>query len=1501
MAQKINIPRGLKLSFKFFIWTGVSLILIFGIVWLLLQTSAVQNYATKKVLSMASEKTNHEISIDNVRISWFDEIKIDGFLLKDYAGDTLTNAETIWVNYDLFKLISEEVMEVEEMHLESGAFNMTKHSDSTELNLSVFLKSLKEITKSDTATSKPIVLDRVILEDFSFRMTDETKEENIKRIDFSHLRLDISLAEITTIKVQKDSIVFEIRQFVASDRDNRVSIRNMETKVGYTDKFLVLDDLVLETEYSIIGDSIRLDYNHPSAMSSFIDSVDLYVNIAKSNIHSNDVEAFTGISALNNALKLSFEMEGKIGDLRIRNLHVVQGRSYLNSDISLIGLPVLEETFMDIFIDKTRFYSHDLSSYLKNQDELFDKLEYLDINAVFSGFIKNFSTKASVSTALGEVKADMNVTMPEDRKQTSYTGHLEMNGFDLGPLVGDTTLLQRVSMKGRVLGKGITRETATFLVDLTAKDIGVKNYSYDSLSFKGYLAAKHFYGHFGIEDPNCRISGITNMDLRKAPEKLSLNTTIDTLFTKRLNLTEEDFFLQTKINWKQTHLDLDSLVGSLKLSDIVFNRDSTQSLRLASAHIETSLDSLERKVTLDMPGISANLSGDFTFKGLFQFLEREAADLSSYFDLKLDSVSNNDQPLLANLTAELLDINQYLGFFNPNIFVSNGSNVDVTFEKKENSDAIISLYAWVDSIQFNEDAFLQNEVDMYASLDSDSDGILGSFLLSSKEQLWHSIPNSERFVTEGVWDNDKIEITTVIHQPETDMKSRINGEITLLGDTIEFKFLPSEISALGDRWGFDSTNHIHITKAGISIESLDIRSDNKLASLSGLLSDSLHSQINLVTRNIDLSQLNFVLGIPIEGTFDADFTIHRPVGEPVQFEGNFNLHDFFYKNLLIGNINATSYWDEEEEGVRARVSVDRENFRTIAVDGYYYPLKEEQFDFDILFDQADFKMLEVFTEENLSNVKGAASGNVKFSGTAEKPVLTGTCEIKEGGFQVNYLQTTYDFGGKILLKKGEIDFKDFVLRDIDGDSATFDGDIRHSYFTDITADLHVVAGKFNFLNTTSSDNSLYYGSAIASGNIFITGPLNDLVIKVNAKTEKGTRFFIPLSDSKDYEQAEFISFIDLSDTTKSVLDVINVVKQSLGLTIDFDLEVTPDAYVELIFDIKTGDIIRGRGNGNLKLKLDKNGNFELYGPLTITEGAYNFTVPNFINKEFEVVPGGTIVWYGDPYSGSMELTATYLQKASFGSLLSDPNAQQEGAMSIKYPVIVVLELKGDILAPNIEFDIALDESVSFAQNTEVTKLITQIKGDEQQLKRQVVSLLFFKRFSPLQSSFVGGGGGSGGSIGKSLSEFLTNQISYLATQLDENLEVEVDLTNLDQEGFNTFQLRLAYTFMDGRLKVTRGGDFTSATSENQNRVNDIIGDWSVEYILTKDGKLRAKMFSQTNQSLLTNQSQQNMETGLSLRYIKSFNSLKEALTKTRSDAIKRKEEEEHTEGKSGTD
>lgn len=166
--------------------------------------------------------------------------------------------------------------------------------------------------------------------------------------------------------------------------------------------------------------------------------------------------------------------------------------------------------------------------------------------------------------------------------------------------------------------------------------------------------------------------------------------------------------------------------------------------------------------------------------------------------------------------------------------------------------------------------------------------------------------------------------------------------------------------------------------------------------------------------------------------------------------------------------------------------------------------------------------------------------------------------------------------------------------------------------------------------------------------------------------------------------------------------------------------------------------------------------------------------------------------------------------------------------------------------------------------------------DEQELKRQVFSLIILRRFSPPESF------NTSGSIVSSVSELLSNQLSNWMSQVDENLEIDVDLSTLDEAAFNTFQLRLSYTFLNGRLRVTRDGTFygsqdgTNATSAQTN-LSAITGDWTVDYLLTADGMLKVKMYNRTNiNPILSSIGTSNaITTGVSLTHTQSFNELRD--------------------------
>ena len=448
----------------------------------------------------------------------------------------------------------------------------------------------------------------------------------------------------------------------------------------------------------------------------------------------------------------------------------------------------------------------------------------------------------------------------------------------------------------------------------------------------------------------------------------------------------------------------------------------------------------------------------------------------------------------------------------------------------------------------------------------------------------------------------------------------------------------------------------------------------------------------------------------------------------------------------------------------------------------------------------------------------------------------------------------YQFTGRVGLTPGSIYFKDIELTDAFRNKGKLDCTISHQNYGSMAIALDATFRNFQVLNTTIKDNSLFYGQAYATGDVNFAGPLSNLRITSNARTEKNTRVYIPIGGISSVDRKDFITFVNFTDTTfiKKVERSVDKKINLTGLTFDLNLDVTPDAYCEIIFDLKAGDIIRGRGNGDLKLQIDTKGEFNMFGPVEFTEGWYNFTLYDIINKEFEIQKGSRITWFGDPYQAVMEINASYNQLASFLPIVLNQDVQENPPAGLrrKYPAMVLLKIDGPMLSPKqINFDIIardLPQNILTETGTPINLDLefTAFKNrlDEQELKRQVFSLIILRRFSSPESF------NTSGSVVSSLSELLSNQLSYWMSQVDENLEIDVDVSSMDQESFNTFQLRFAYTFMNGRLRVSGDGTFnnTSQNPGNQPNPSSVAGDWTVEYKLTADGKLRVKMYSRTN-------------------------------------------------------
>ncbi|MFK7952028.1 MAG: translocation/assembly module TamB domain-containing protein [Ekhidna sp.] len=1483
MKTKLTISIIRKAIWRFFSATFFYSICFILVTLLSLQLDAVQTFIADKVLLKVSEKTDHIITVDKVNISWLDRASLSEILILDKESDTLIYANRVLVNYRIWDLLNGDYLNIEEVISEGAVLQLIKHDSISKLNLSQFISSLK--TDTVKKQIKPIQISFLKFNNLDLRFSDKTKKRNKGKVDFAHLNFEVPNYEMTDLEVRSDTITGSILQMNGIDRNSGFSIVDFNSDFELCKEFLKMNDLDFVTPTSHISDSLNFLYNGFDDFSTFVDSVYFVFHFDKTVISADDFELITGSSDLKSNLSLDGKIEGKVGDFNIENTIISFGdESFIEGEVSCSGLPKVEETFILAEIKKAHIVPHDIDDYVGRLSRNVRRLGRLDFTGNFAGFTKDFVAKGDFDTDLGSFKSDINLKIPDVASEMIYNGNLSLINANIGALI-QNDLIETINLEASINGRGITKDNANFDLEAVAFKSGFKDYVYDSINASGHFASNSFEGTFSIHDPSCRLNGDAQIDLSKQLEVLNLEILIDSVQVDKLNLSKTPLFIKGAIDVKATDLELDDFTGYANLDSVLIIW-ADKDIYIDSVRMKASFIDSVRHISLLMPGVESEIKGEFKISDLLNDLPIVLNKYGAKLNLLSDTLVNNasDEEYKVELNAEFLDLSKYLDSLNIPVEMPNSASLEVNFRKSKNFN--ISTYFSTDYLKIKSAEIFNPSLEINASNDESSQNFLTNIIISSDRQTIKGVPETTDFLLEGVWSDDDIELITLLKQEKTSSDIHMKSKLKLFSDSIVLRMMPSEVVLFDERWSFNPNNRITILPKVTRLENLEIFDERELLSVSGIYSNSDSTSINFGAEDLKMNKISLFSSTKIDGFLNGSFRLFQDQSsDQFKFDGGFQIIQLELENLPVGNVIGSADWDPSRKLVSTKLDVIRDNFKSIQVKGRYFPLNEsDQLDIDVTFDQADLVIGQPFLEENFSNIKGVANGNLKIGGTLRKPQMSGSCSVEEGGVRVNYLNTDYSFEGGVNFNSNQISFNNFNLTDRKGAQAQVTGYITHNYFKDLGADIQVRANDFEFLNTTLVDNSLYYGSVYGTGTVDIKGPFSDLLLKAAIKTEKNTRFFVPLTETSSITQEEYISFIDLSDTTQVVEEI-----KYRGLTLDFDIEVTPDAYCELIFDLKAGDIVRGRGRGNLKLTLDTDGEFDMFGPIELTDGAYNFTMASVISKEFDVVPGSTITWYGDPYNAILDLEATYLQRASFSDL-SPSNDINANEASPSIPLLVVLYLDGGILSPEIDFELQLqDEGVG---GRDEKGQLTLINEDDEELRNQVVSLLFLKRFSPKSDLF--NQGSQGVDVSGSASEVLSGQLSYLLSQVDENLEIDVDLASLDKEAFNNLQLRLAYTFLDGRLKVTRGGAISNNSTsidteeENTNVLNDIVGDLSVEYSLTKDGKLRAKVF-RTTQSLISTDDRI-QETGVSLRFVHSFSDFKELLMIKRQESILIKKE-----------
>ncbi|RDC63000.1 translocation/assembly module TamB domain-containing protein [Adhaeribacter pallidiroseus] len=1435
-------------------------ILLFTCLVIALRQPAIQTRAVQKASSVLSAKIGHQVTIERVAIRFFNKVILEKVKVLDRNKQELFYIGEAEASLSGFSPRNYRQLTINELKLTNPHAAFVRYKTADSMNLSVFIAAIKRLVKKDTTQTAKAKFDfkinNLILKNGQFRYENQKREPTAFGMDYQHLDIDSINVTVSDI-ILGDTIKIRLTDLQAHEHKSNAKLKNLDARMVYTSTFWEFADLDLRLNRSNLRRYVRFDYKRFLNFTSFNDSVQVTATLDSAAIFSDDIALFAPqLKEWHDKILISGEAKGKVRRFNAKNIDLYYGdKTHIVGNLSADGLPRYKETFADLKLKPSVITARDLKKFIPAKNyALVERLGTIKLQGDFLGFYSDFVAHGSFATALGKVVSDINLKINKNPDLSTYTGDLRTDQFALGKLLGDTRTLQSISMNGQVKGTGFNLRNARLNLDATIRSVGIMGYTYRNLTTDATLSRQLVAGKIKINDPNLVLSANGTINLSQAQPTFDLTTAVTRADLQALKLSNKKFILQTNASLNFTGINLNDLLGqaTLQQTSLTYGKEV---INFDSVSIKSAINSDNRSVA-----VSSNIL-DFTVSGNFQ-ISRLIADLTTFVREDILSFKSNkaatesyyqkkkpyegpDYELSMNLRFK--KGNSLLRAYLPDVYLAENTLFTGTFRQGRNST--FNLYSHLDTLIYGKYQFYNNELEFDNSKLRTSTNILASLVFSSRTQQFTTAAPSENLFIEGIWNDSTINFAANIAQSNSTNKAAVAGNISFPPDKIQIVFNQSNINVLGKQWNIRPTNSILIGGAGkeIEVNNLELYFENQSINLAGFISRDPEQELVMDVKNFQLQNLVPLINQQIFGVLNAKASASNLFNKSIILS-KLTVDSLRLDTIYIGEINGSTDWDKNEDKIKVDLGIFRSNMRVVSVTGDYNPRSETNpLNLLAVMDEAPVKLVEPLLKTLFSDLSGIMEGRVQINGRLNAPVLIGSAFVTNGRFRVNYLNTYYTFSDRIYFSDKDITFQNIRIRDMFNNPATIAGSIQHEGFRNMKLDLKGEFRRFMVLNTTRAQNSLYYGTAIASGTASLTGEPSNLFITVNARSDAGTKMSIPLDGQQEARQQSYIQFVNHKRADSVATGpAVNAPRVDLaGINLKFNLGITQEAELEIIFDEETGDIVRGSGNGRINLNIDTRGEFSMDGQVEIVQGYYNFTLYNIIRKGFNIRPGGTITWNGDPYAGIMDLTATYTQRIALPTSISPDKS------AFRYPVTAVMDLDGKLLSPEIKLNLEFEETPA-ALETQINAYLADIRNNQDELNRQVFNLLILKRLSdPANASQSNVSAQVDNALGltSSLSQALSNQLGNLISQLDSNLEIDIGLDGFTGQQLNDLQLRLSYSFFKGRLRLSHEGGLpgsnynnTDPTNPNYNPTNgEVPGSWRADIFMREDGKLRLKL------------------------------------------------------------
>jgi hypothetical protein len=1465
----------LKRIISIVIWTVIALNLLTAAV---LRLPVVQQSVGGKVSAVLSETLGTEVSIGRLDLGFLDRIIIDDVTILDQQNQPMLIVTRLSAKVDIWQLTKGRIS-ISSAQLFGAHARLWQKNAQTKPNFQFVIDSL---TPKDTLSHTPLDLHINSLIIRRSSVTFDRKDVALTPGTFNpqHLHISDLSAHINLWALTDDSLNVNVKKLSVRETSG-LDISRLSFRLTAGRQHAFLEHFQLQMPSSNLQiDTLTADYKKDE--KGFIPGTLVYSGeIKNTSITPSDLRSF--IPSLKNfqrGISITTKFNGTDQQATIPELHIATSEQDI--DINVNGWiehwntkPAwhLEMKQVDLAETSIDF----LAKLIPGLPPELTRIGNLHLTGTFS---RNSYGETLLKSLIRSGAGDVDVSMSMDANKR-FSGEVQTNGIRLGQILAEEQL-GNLSTQLHLSGMWPSNQKPTVNIAGTINQFDYKGYAYHNITLNGEYKQGTIAGLFDINDPNLvlQLKGETTEDLFTATpgkaKRAQLQGVLSHFSPAATHLSEQfgSSVLSAELDADFTAHNVHDAQGSIRISNLSLTAsEQYKPYQLDNLIVTSGYDEGVHFISLKSDFANAEVKGHFDYKTLPQsFINLVASKLPTLPGLPPTKTVNDNN---FNLRLLLSKTDWLKRFFNVDLTLN--QPISLTARVNDKTDDIY-LDGDLPSFAYNGAWYANGNIHISSPADTLNCNLNIQKLMDNGQQMGinlqaHAANNN--IITSLSWDNND-----ATEQQSGNLNTIIRLYKNLTGQPeAQFRVQPSHIILNNSTWDIEPSDILY-HKNYLLVDHFAVHRGTQHIIIDGIASDnasdSLIVDLNEVEVGYILDLVNFH-SVEFSGKATGRATA-RSLFHNFDAHAKLRVGQFKFEKGRMGTLYADADWNQEKEQIDISAVADDGPEAQTVINGYVSPV-HNTIDLDIRADGTYIEFMHNFTKSFLSHITGHAEGNARLAGTLDNINLTGNLVV-DGEATVAPLNTTYQLKrDTVVMIPDEIELHNMVVTDRDGHQAILSGGIHHQHLTKLSYDLNVMADHLLAYDFTDFGESTFYGTVYATGEVGIHGHGNEVSIDCNVTPQENSIFVYNAATPDALASQEFIEWEEdhsaergEKSEAKSGKKPSSTRATDTDIYINFLINTTPDATLNLLMDANTKDYITLNGEGAIRATYHNKGAFNMFGTYTVDHGTYGITIQNIIKKNFTFNQGGTIVFGGDPYQAALNLQAVYTVN---GVSLSDLNIGNSFS-SNTIRVNCLMNIGGQPAAPQVEFDLEMP-----TVNADEQQMIRSIINGQQEMNQQVVYLLAIGRFynQGVNNANEQQTDRTALAMQSFLSGTLSTQINTLLGQIIKNNNWNFGANiSTGNEGWHNAEYE---GIINGRMLNNRlhfNGQF--GYRDNATKANpSFIGDFDLQYLLFPNGNLALKVYNQTNDRYFTRSSLNTQGIGIIMK--KDFNGLRDLFSSSR--------------------